>query len=177
MISQQGRVVAIKGDSVVVNIGGVSGCPACDAGQGCGAGIFGRLLRNRKVDIQVENIIGATGGQSVNIGISEHRFLGLVFSLYVWPLLAGLIGVALGFVAAIQIGLSDFFADMAGLVFGILVAVLALLYSRRRLKEFPYGSEVHLLETDNKAAGVSCALSIKTQTGCRITNIDLDRER
>lgn len=144
-------MVAIDGNHAVVNIGGVSGCPACDAGKGCGAGIFGRLLRDRKVDVRVPNSIDAITGQSVNLGITERRFLALVFALYVWPLLAGLLGVIAAFVIAARVGLSGMNADLAGLLAGIAAAAWALFRSRRKLREFPYAAEVHLLE--NAVAG------------------------
>lgn len=146
MISQQGRVVATIGDDVVVKVGGLSGCPACDAGEGCGAGIFGRLLRNRNVDVTVHNRIGATMGQNVNLGIEENQFLALVFRLYVWPLIAGLAGVAAGFAIAWKVGADGFVPDLAGLIVGLLTAGLALIHSRRKLREFTFASKVHLLQ-------------------------------
>ena len=78
MIAQQGRVVALEGDQAVVGIGGISGCPACDSGKGCGAGIFGKLLRNQEVSIRLPNSVDAHPGESVRLGISEERFLALV---------------------------------------------------------------------------------------------------
>lgn len=177
MISQQGRVVRVKGNDVVVHIGAVGGCPACDAGKGCGAGIFGRLLRNRTVNIKVENTIGASGGQSVKLGISDQQFLRFVFRLYVWPLLAGLSGVAIGFVMAVQTGQTGLVPDLAGLFFGITCAGFALLLSRRKSREFPYNSEVHLLNDANEDTESQCAMSMNAPNRPLFEYDKLDQEK
>ena len=161
MISQQGRVVAISDDEVVVHVGGVSGCPTCDAGNGCGAGIFGRLLRDRKTDIRLENSIGAKPGQLVSIGIPENRFLKLVFSLYVLPLIAGLLGVIAGFVISNQFGFNDWVSDLSGLICGVIAAAILLLRGRRMAREFPGDPGVHLQEA---VSDLACAKS-RTSAG------------
>ena len=65
MIEQQARVLRADDLQVVVRIGGQTGCAACDAGQGCGAGLFGKLLRRNPVELQLTNDIGASAGQSI----------------------------------------------------------------------------------------------------------------
>ena len=92
MIEQQGRIVRNQGHRAWVEIGPRAGCSACDSGQGCGAGLFGRLLRRRPMTIEVENHSGLVVGRSVILGIPELFFLRLVLRLYALPLLAGLIG-------------------------------------------------------------------------------------
>jgi sigma-E factor negative regulatory protein RseC len=76
MIEQQGMVVATDGGRAVVRLGGRVGCPACDAGQGCGAGVFGRLLRRRAVTLECPNAVAAQQGQAVVIGLPEALFVG-----------------------------------------------------------------------------------------------------
>lgn len=156
MIAQQGQVVAITGDHAVVRIGGTSGCAACDAGKGCGAGVFGRLLRNRQVTVEVPNRIGAGVGQAVELGISEQRFLALVLRLYALPLLAGLLGAMAGFEVAIRLGFDGFAADAGTLAAGLLAAGGTLSLSRRSLREFPMRSAVHLLQAAKTPESVPC---------------------
>lgn len=177
MITQQGRVIAINGGDVIVNIGGVSGCPACDAGKGCGAGIFGRMLRDREVDIQVRNSIQASEGQRVNLGITETRFMRLVFALYVWPLIAGLVGMIIGYMAAARSGQSGFVSDMAGLIAGLAALALALVHSRRKLREFPRTAEVHLLDAVVVKEGEYCVKNTADKGNSESENNDLDYER
>ena len=97
MIEQQGRIVAIANGRASVRLGGMSGCPSCDAGKGCGAGVFGRLLKRNPVELELENGIDAADGQAVMVGISEGIYLRLITRLYLLPLLAGLAGAAVAF--------------------------------------------------------------------------------
>lgn len=156
MISQQGRVVAIVNGEAVVRVGGTSGCAVCDAGRGCGAGIFGRLLRKRSLEVRLPNRIGACRGQAVQLGISEGKYLELVFRLYALPVIAGLLGAALGFAVALRLGLRGGPADLLALVPGVLVGGLALAWGRRRLGEFPLGAAVHLLNEAEATGEMEC---------------------
>ena len=96
MIEQQGKVVNLEGNRASVQIGNVSGCAACDAGTGCGAGIFARLLRRKPDIVQVKNELNARPGQLVKVGIPENVFLILLLNAYLVPLLSGLVGAFLG---------------------------------------------------------------------------------
>jgi sigma-E factor negative regulatory protein RseC len=100
MIEQQGTVVAVSQGLAQVRVGAVAGCPACDAGKGCGAGVFGRMLQRKPVLLQFPNHMGAGTGQPVVIGISENVFLRLLLRLYLLPLLVGFAGAALGYFLA-----------------------------------------------------------------------------
>lgn len=151
MIAQQGRVISVSDDGLIVRVGGTTGCSACDAGKGCGAGVFGRLLRRNPIDIEVPNEVDARVGQAVQLGIAEQRFLALVFRLYVFPLMAGLVGAALGYAIATKGGYSGWAVDALTLMLGIVLAGSGLLMARKRLQRFPIGSQVSVLQdTGNK---------------------------
>jgi sigma-E factor negative regulatory protein RseC len=129
MIEQQARVTRTVGGTAWVSLGGQSGCTACNAGQGCGAGLFGRLLRRRAVELTLANGIEARAGQAVMLGMPESLFLRLVFRLYGWPLVAGLAGaltghqVAKGFMAGQ--GAADLLT-LAGMIAGAALTLAAL---------------------------------------------------
>jgi len=145
MIEQQGRVIAAKGSQAWVRLGGKSGCAACDAGRGCGAGLFGRLLRGRGVVLQVENGIRAEGGQAVIVGLAESRFCLLAVRFYLLPLLAGLGGATIGHYLGTVSGAGSVQVDMSALLAG-LVAGLAMVWRNRYWSiEFSRNSVVHLL--------------------------------
>lgn len=141
MIEQQGRVVGARNGKATVRLGGQSGCPACDAGEGCGAGIFGRLLRRREVEIELENPGRARPGEAVVVGMPEKRFLGLVGRLFAAPLLAGLAGAAAAAALAASwagttaaYGLSQAtVVDLLTAAGGIAAAALVFARVRRRL--------------------------------------------
>jgi len=92
MIEQSGVVTRVVASQAWVLLGGQSGCPACDAGQGCGAGIFARLLRRQAQEIELHNAIAARPGDTVRVGIPESAYLSLVLHAYGLPLLVGLAG-------------------------------------------------------------------------------------
>ncbi len=124
-----------------VRVGARSGCPACDAGQGCGAGVFGKLLNRRSVEIRVENSIGAVAGQTVLLGLSETEFLALVLRLYGLPLLAGLAGAMVCHQITVMNDFGPASRDLLTLVTAGLSGGLALRYmsarNKRRFKDLP----------------------------------------
>ncbi len=123
MIRQSARIVSTDQGRARVRVGGQSGCSACDAGQGCGAGLFGRLLRRRPSDVEVPNPDQLAAGRAVILGIDESVYLRLVVGLYGWPLLAGLLGASLAHTGAAawwtgSAWQSDVMAALGGLAAG-----------------------------------------------------------
>jgi sigma-E factor negative regulatory protein RseC len=96
MLEQQGRVVEQSGGIATISIGPVAACPACAAGKGCGAGVFGRLWQRKAVQVKLQSPTDAQPGDVVVVGIPESLFLGLVMRLYLRPLLMGLAGAVAG---------------------------------------------------------------------------------
>ena len=152
MIEQQGQAVSRSGNKVTVRLGGKSGCAACDAGRGCGAGVFGKLLRRRAVELEFDNHIGARCGQAVIVGVPEGLFLGLVVQFYLLPLLAGLAGAVIGHYLAGIFGAGAAASDLLALLAGLGGGAAALLRVRRRPTEFPQGFAVHLLRMAEPSA-------------------------
>jgi len=127
MIEQQGRVIRLEGSEAVVRVGSSSGCWLCEQGKGCGAGIFAQLLGRKTAVVRVENRIGARPGQSVNLGIPETMFLGMVLRLYLLPLLLALAGAALGHHIASLMHLNPGMVDLAAFS-GAMVSFLAAMF-------------------------------------------------
>jgi sigma-E factor negative regulatory protein RseC len=144
MIEQQGQVIAADRHRVRVRLGARSGCPACDAGKGCGAGIFGRLLQRRPVTMEFANRLGASTGQAVMVGMPESLFLRLIARFYVVPLLAGLAGAAVGHYLSVMVQAGPGVTDALTLAAAVAGAALAFRAQRRRA-EFPPDTAVHLL--------------------------------
>ncbi|HET6592414.1 MAG TPA: SoxR reducing system RseC family protein [Xanthomonadales bacterium] len=145
MIEQQGRVVAAVSERAVVRLGGTAGCPACDAGRGCGAGIFGRLLRRRPVDLTFDNHLQACAGQAVVVGLPEAWFLRLVTRFYLLPLLAGLVAAAFGHYLFSMFGAGTAVTDLATLVAAVLAGWWVVRRNRLWSAQYPDAMEVHLL--------------------------------
>jgi len=145
MIEQQGVVVASSGGRAQVRLGGRSGCAACDAGRGCGAGVFGRLLRRRPVVLSLENGLDAGQGQAVVVGLPESWFLTLVTRFYLYPLLAGLVGAALGHYVGVRFEAARAVGDAAALLGAVLAGTAAVRQNRKWSAEFSDLVNVHLL--------------------------------
>jgi len=132
MIEQQGRIERLEDTRAVVRIGPVTGCSACDAGRGCGAGIFARLLRRKSTSVVLNNSIGAVPGQAVTVGIPESVFLRLLLRFYLLPVCMGLAGAAFGHYLAGRISAEPALTDGISLVAAVLFTGLALWTGRNR---------------------------------------------
>jgi len=146
MIEQQAMIISATGKCAVVRIGRQSGCPVCDAGEGCGAGLFGRLVRRKPLEVPVNNPRGLPAGQTVQLGLRESLFLRLVLRLYGWPVLAALVGGLLGRVLALELLASPAVHDLAVGVFGLAAAGLALNMPKRTTKPDISSDDIEMLD-------------------------------
>ncbi len=164
MIEQQGLIVAVSGEIASVRLGGKSACAACNAGKGCGAGIFGRLLKRKPVVLELQNGPGARVGQSVMVGLSETLFLRLVFNFYLFPLLAGLAGAAIGHYVSVKLQVDSAASDGLALLGAVLAGVFALMWkgqgNGRPRGEFPRKITVHLLRVVEQSIAEHCDTTI-----------------
>ena len=145
MIEQQGKVVAVANGKACVRLGGASGCPSCDAGRGCGAGVFGRLLKRKPVILELENRVNARQGQPVMVGIPEASFLRMIARLYLYPLLAAIAGAALCYYLSGLAESGPASSDMITLMGGLTGGAAVILWNRKASREFPDSFIVHLL--------------------------------
>ena len=145
MIEQQGKVVAVANGKASIRLGGSSGCSSCDAGRGCGAGVFGRLLKRKPVILELENKVSAQQGQPVMVGIPEALFLRMIARLYLYPLLAALAGAAFGYYLSVLVESGPLSSDMITLFCGITGGAAVILWNRSGSGEFPASIIVHLL--------------------------------
>ena len=145
MIEQQGRVLTVKDGIADVRLGGAAGCARCDAGKGCGAGVFGRLLKRKPVTVSLDNTVDAGPGQPVMVGIAEVMFLRLAARLYLYPLLAGIAGAAVGYSFSALADVGPVAADLITLVSGLSCGIAVLKWSGKSESEFSGSFMVHLL--------------------------------
>lgn len=130
MIEQQGRVSSLESGRASITLGAVSGCPACDAGKGCGAGVFGRLVQGKPLTLSLENQVELQPGQAVTVGIPEAVFLRLLVKLYLAPVLAGLAGAAMGHYLAFILSLENLAQDLLALTGALILAAVTLHFKK-----------------------------------------------
>lgn len=110
-----------------MRIGSQSGCTACDNGNGCGAGLFAKLLR-RKSDILelARNNLNVEPGQMVTLAFPEQIYIKLVLASYGWPLLAAMAGAFTGHALATWLQVGPLGTDLGTLSGGLLVGGLVM---------------------------------------------------
>lgn len=121
----------VEGPLTWVRLGRSTGCPACEAGKGCGAGIFGKLLNRRHIDICVSSAARADAGSAVLLGISERLFLDLAWRLYGLPLLAGLAGGLIAHQLALRFEPTALWLDLAAVAGAIGAATVVFRWNAR----------------------------------------------
>jgi sigma-E factor negative regulatory protein RseC len=135
MIEQNVQVVRCGDERVWVRMGSQSGCAACDNGQGCGAGVFAKLLRRKPVVIEVAHKgLKAEPGQMVTLAFPERIYLKLVLASYAWPLLAALAGAIAGHGLGTWLKMGPAMNDMLTLGCGLLAGALVMNFVGGRQK-------------------------------------------
>ena len=156
MIEQQGRIISLQGSRATIMLGASSGCSACDAGKGCGAGIFGRLLIRKPLMLELDNPQRLNAGQAVMVGIPEAYFLSLLARLYLLPLLTGLLGAVLGHSLAHGLNLELAYQDLLALTGALFLATLTLLKNSKGSHWQKAESQLTLLAQALDPAGQQC---------------------
>ncbi len=125
MIEQNVQVVRRSNERMWVRMGSRSGCTACDNGNGCGAGVFSKLLQGKPVIIELAcTDTSIRPGQMVTLGFPERAYLKLVFAYYGWPLLAALMGAFLAYRIGIWLQPGPAMLDLLTLAGGLLAGGL-----------------------------------------------------
>ncbi len=72
------------------------GCARCEAGEGCGGGIFAKLFGDKQFRMEIANTLNLEQGDNVVIGIPENSITMASFWSYLLPLLGLISGASLG---------------------------------------------------------------------------------
>jgi len=96
MIDERVVVVRVEGDRAWVRSAAGSGCGQCDAGAGCGAGLWRRAFGLRQREMVLPNGAGLGVGDEVWLRLPERLLLGSAAMLYLLPLLTLAIGAMIG---------------------------------------------------------------------------------
>jgi sigma-E factor negative regulatory protein RseC len=118
---QPAEVIEVEAGRVRLRFSRPDTCRRCAAGEGCGAGVFGRLFPRRSVEIELPCRVEVAVGDWVRVGIPSRTLAMVALLTYGLPL-AGFIGGA-----AIVHGWfeSALARDLAALAVGLLLAGVA----------------------------------------------------
>lgn len=98
MLQERGEVVSIETGAVWVQTRRQSACSGCSARAGCGHALMDKLQNNRSsAYIRARNELDLHVGDQVEIGIPEQAVMRGSVQVYLWPLLAFMAGIWLGF--------------------------------------------------------------------------------
>lgn len=122
LMTERARVLRVSGGIAWVQCETQAGCARCAAGEGCGAGLFAKLLRGRlqelPVNVPTELAGRITAGDPVLLGLSVSAIQNASLLLYGVPLA----GLLLGAIGGSQVLMGDagaFVGALAGLCAGL----------------------------------------------------------
>ena len=100
LITERARVLRVNGNTAWVHCESQAGCARCAAGEGCGAGLFAKLLRGRLQELPVNvpsELVGQVGpGDAVLLGLPVSAVQDASLLLYGVPLAGLLVGAVAG---------------------------------------------------------------------------------
>ena len=118
LITERARVLRVANGVAWVRCESQAGCARCAAGEGCGAGLFARLLGGRLQELPVRLSASAARepvpGEWVLIGLSTSAVQNASFLMYGLPLVGLLVGAVLGSIAR-----ENDLAALLGVVIGL----------------------------------------------------------
>lgn len=90
-----------RGTTVVVEVDAAA-CPRCQAGQGCGAGIFTAARQRVSMTVPLREGLQLLPGDSVRLSLPPGRLLRGVFLIYGLPLSALLLASGIAYLAGLS---------------------------------------------------------------------------
>lgn len=122
-----------------------AGCSRCDAGNGCGAGVFVRLFTRRRIRLPLPAGCPARPGEPVRVGMPAALLNRIALRLYALPLAAFVLGAVAGHGLAPAAG-GAAFTDAAALVAGLVTGGATLAWQSVRTRRMPLDPEVTVSE-------------------------------
>lgn len=130
LLWQPATVVTAEPGRLVVSFQPLSQCQRCLSGQGCGAGVFGRLFPSRSTSLTLNDRHSFEPGERVRVGLRPAQLLRAALVLYGLPLAGFLTGLLLGQLLWPDQAFGELFALVLGLACG---AGLLMVFRRRSL--------------------------------------------
>ena len=123
-MKQTGVVIGIEGDKAKIKMQRHTACGDCGACQ------VSKSQLN--VTLEAENHVGAVKGDFVEVDMETMDFLSAVILVYLFPLIAMVIGIFAGYYGTMLAGVADKTAQGIGGVAGILAAALTYLFIKTK---------------------------------------------
>ena len=140
MIEEHARVVAVQGDTALLQTQRQSSCGSCEVKSGCGTSVLAGIVGQKMTQLKVQNTLNARPGDEVVLGMEEHALVTGSLLVYGVPLIMLLLGALMGEVMASQWGMN---AELLSVVAGATGFVLAFLLVRGVLRRTAVGLQMN----------------------------------
>lgn len=140
MIEEHARVVAVQGDTALLQTQRQSSCGSCEVKSGCGTSVLAGIFGQKMTQLKVQNTLNARPGDEVVLGMEEHALVTGSLLVYGVPLLMLLLGALMGEAMASQLGMG---AELLPVVAGATGFVLAFLLVRGVLRRTAVGLQMN----------------------------------
>ena len=131
-MKEYGTVLKLENGNAVVSIKRNSACSSCGA---CELG-----SNHSQMELTLKNTVNAKPGDTVEIELPASQFLKASTILYLVPLIALILGIAIGYYIGIYANMN---ADIVGAVTGILFTRLSYLSIRRLEPKFKKNTDLN----------------------------------
>ncbi len=140
MIEQTVKIVAIDGNEAWVESLTQTGCARCDAGQGCGGGVFSKLFGPKQYRMKIPNLLDAELEQNVVIGIPDRAMIMGSFLVYLMPVSGLIVGGLLGSYLDIEIFKGEH-GELLTLILAVMGALVFMLLARFKMKSHSFDQQ------------------------------------
>ena len=140
MIEEHARVVAVQGDTALLQTQRQSSCGSCEVKSGCGTSLLAGIVGQKITQLKVQNTLNAKPGDEVVLGMEEHALVMGSLLVYGVPLLMLLLGALMGEARASPLGMD---AELLPVVTGATGFVLAFLLVRGVLRRTAVGLQMN----------------------------------
>ncbi len=140
MIEQTVKIVAIEGKEAWVESLSQTGCARCDAGQGCGGGVFSKLFGQKQFRMKIPNSLNADLEQNVVIGIPDKAVTMGSFLVYLMPVLGLIVGGLLGRYLDIEV-FKGAYGELLTVILAAMGAFFFIFLARVKIKSHSFENQ------------------------------------
>lgn len=123
MVTEKAQVVAVEGDTALLQAQRQSTCGSCAVKSGCGTSVLASVVGQKVTQLKVRNTLGARPGDEVLLGMADHALVTGSLLVYMIPLVMLLLGALAGEGLVHYLGMDAEFTPMAGGIAGFALAV------------------------------------------------------
>jgi sigma-E factor negative regulatory protein RseC len=116
MVKERGIVETIAGDRAVVRVSRSSSCATCESRAAC------KIEDDKELRVEVKNDLRAKAGDQVEISMSTPSLFKMGMLVYLFPVLAMVLGAGIGHVGA---GYVEIDANLFSIMMGITALVIS----------------------------------------------------